>query len=262
MRLFDSHCHIDFPQFDEDRAAMLGRMWETGLIGCVAVSVELEALPRLFRLAESETRVWASVGIHPNHETHQEPTVDQLCELAQHPRCVAIGETGMDFFRHHVSPEVQEARFRTHIRAARELDKPVIVHMREADSHTLRVLEEEEIAACGGIMHCFSSDLDAARRALDMGMHISFSGNVTFPKNEALRQVAAAVPEDRLLIETDSPYLAPVPKRGKRNEPAYVLHVAECLAALRDMPLEALCALTTANAARRFAIDMPSVSMA
>ena len=146
MRLFDSHCHIDFPQFDEDRAAMIGRMQETGLVGCVAVSVELEALPRLFRLAESEVNVWASVGIHPNHETRQEPTVDQLCELAQHSRCVAIGETGMDFFRHHVSPEVQEARFRTHIRAARELAKPVIVHMREADADTLRVLEEEGIA--------------------------------------------------------------------------------------------------------------------
>ena len=258
MRLFDSHCHIDFPQFDEDRAAMIGRMQETGLVGCVAVSVELEALPRLFRLAESEVNVWASVGIHPNHETRQEPTVDQLCELAQHSRCVAIGETGMDFFRHHVSPEVQEARFRTHIRAARELAKPVIVHMREADADTLRVLKEEAIEACGGIMHCFSSDLDAARRALDMGMDISFSGNVTFPKNEALRQVAAAVPDERLLIETDSPYLAPVPQRGKRNEPAYVVHVAECLAALRGMPLDTLCELTTVNAARRFGID-PSV---
>lgn len=258
MRLFDSHCHIDFPQFDEDREAMIGRMWDTGLVGCVAVSVELEALPRLFRLAESERGVWASVGIHPNHETDQEPTVDRLCELAEHPRCVAIGETGMDFFRHHVPPAVQEARFRTHIRAARDLGKPVIVHMREADADTLRVLKDEGVEDCGGIMHCFSSDREAADRALDMGMDISFSGNVSFARNEALREVAATVPDERLLIETDSPYLAPVPKRGKRNEPAYVLHVAECLAAVRGVSVEALCELTTANAARRFGIELPA----
>jgi TatD DNase family protein len=254
MRLFDTHCHIDFPHYEEDRTAMLGRMREAGLIGCVAVSVELEALPRLLHMAESETDVWASVGIHPNHETEREPTVDGLCELAQHPRCVAIGETGMDFFRHHVPPAVQEARFRTHIRAARVLGKPVIVHMREADADTLRVLKQEGIEACGGIMHCFSSGMDAASRALDMGMDISFSGNVTFPKNEALRQVAARVPEDRLLIETDAPYLAPVPQRGKRNEPAFVRHVAECLAEVRGIPVESLADVTTANALHRFAL--------
>jgi TatD DNase family protein len=257
MRLFDTHCHIDFPQFDADRPDMIGRMREAGLIGCVAVSVELEQWPRLFRLAESEANIWASVGIHPNHEAGQEPTVAQLCELAQHPRCVAIGETGMDFFRHHVPPEVQQMRFRTHIRAARELGKPVIVHMREADDDTLRILEEERVEACGGIMHCFSSDIDAARKAVDMGMDISFSGNVTFPKNEALRQVAAWVPAERLLIETDAPYLAPVPQRGKRNEPAFVRHVAECLAGVRGQAPEALAASTTANAIRRFSLPIP-----
>ena len=254
MRLFDTHCHIDFPHYEEDRTAMLERMREAGLIGCVAVSVELEALPRLLHMAESEADVWASVGIHPNHETDKEPTVEGLCELAQHPRCVAIGETGMDFFRHHVPPAVQEARFRTHIRAARVLGKPVIVHMRDADADTLRVLKQEGIEACGGIMHCFSSGMDAASRALDMGMDISFSGNVTFPKNEALRQVAARVPEDRLLIETDAPYLAPVPQRGKRNEPAFVRHVAECLAEVRGIPVESLADVTTANALHRFAL--------
>ena len=256
MRLFDTHCHIDFPHYEEDREAMLARMREAGLIGCVAVSVELDELPRLFRLAEAEANVWCSVGIHPNHEAEREPTVEQLCELAQHPKCVAIGETGMDFFRHHVAPEVQEARFRTHIRAARALGKPVIVHMREADADTLRVLAEEGIGECGGIMHCFSSGMDAASRALDMGMDISFSGNVTFPRNEALRQVAARVPDERLLIETDAPYLAPVPHRGKRNEPAFVRHVAECLAEVRGMPVEALAEATTANAIRRFALPI------
>jgi TatD DNase family protein len=260
MRLFDSHCHIDFPQFDEDRAAMLGRMWEAGLVGCVAVSVELAQMPRLIALSEAEPHIWISAGVHPNHELDEEPTVDALCAQAMHEKCVAIGETGMDFFRHHVPPEVQEARFRTHIRAARRLGKPVIVHMREADADTLRVLREEGVEACGGIMHCFSSDQGAARQALDMGMDISFSGNVTFAKNEALRQVAATVPDEHLLIETDSPYLAPVPQRGKRNEPAYVAHVAECLAALRGVSVEALCALTTANAARRFGIDIPAIA--
>jgi TatD DNase family protein len=256
MQLFDTHCHIDFPQFDEDRPSMIGRMREAGLIGCIAVSVELEAWPRLSRLAESEANIWVSIGIHPNHEAGQEPTVDHLCTLAQHPRCVAIGETGMDFFRHHVAPEIQESRFRTHIRAARELGKPVIVHMREADADTLRVLAEEGVSDCGGIMHCFSSDMDAANQAVDMGMDISFSGNVTFPKNEGLRQVAAWVPPERLLIETDSPYLAPVPQRGKRNEPAFVRHVAECLAEVRGQPLETLAALTTANAIRRFSLPI------
>jgi TatD DNase family protein len=257
MRLFDTHCHIDFPHYAEDRAAMIGRMRKAGLIGCIAVSVELEELPRLFQLAEAEANVWCSVGIHPNHEAAKEPTVEQLCELAKHPRCMAIGETGMDFFRHRVSPAVQEARFRTHIRAAKALSKPVIVHMREADADTLRILMEEGIEGCGGIMHCFSSGVDAASRALDMGMDISFSGNVTFPKNEELRQVAARVPESRLLIETDSPYLAPVPHRGKRNEPAFVRHVAECLAEVRGISVEALADVTTANAIRRFALPIP-----
>jgi len=254
VSLFDSHCHLDFPHFDEDRAEVFLRMQEEGVNRCVAVAVDLDHLPRLQSLAEHHDGVWFSVGIHPNHEMDEEPTVEQLCSLSNHPKCVAIGETGLDYFRHHVDPRLQEARFRTHIRAARECGRCVIVHNRDADADSIRVLREEAIGECGGIMHCFSADWDTARAALDLGMYISFSGNVTFKNNQQLRDVARKVPEDRLLIETDAPYLAPVPRRGKRNEPAYVLHVAECIAEVRDLPLEALATATTANAMQVFGL--------
>ncbi|MDX8387707.1 MAG: TatD family hydrolase [Ghiorsea sp.] len=252
MQLFDTHCHIDFEHFDDDRDDVFTRMAEAGVSKIVAVSVELEQTQRLIDLVESRENVWFSVGVHPNHEVDQEPTVEQLIQLSQHEKCVAIGESGMDFFRHHVEPDVQEARFRAHIQAAHQVNKPVIVHMREADEVTLRILKEENIADCGGIMHCFSSGWDAASQALDMGMSISFSGNVTFKNSPELREVAAKVPLESMLIETDSPYLAPVPKRGKRNEPTFVRHVAECIAEVRGMTVEALAEQTTANALKRF----------
>jgi len=252
MQLFDTHCHIDFEHFDDDRDDVFERMQEAGVTRIVAVAVELEQTPRLIKLVESRDGIWFSVGVHPNHEVDNEPTVDQLCELAQHEKCVAIGESGMDFFRAHVDPVVQEERFRTHIRAAHAVNKPVIVHMRDADETTLRILKEENIAGCGGIMHCFSSNWDSASQALDMGMSISFSGNVTFKRNDELRQVASKVPEESILIETDSPYLAPMPMRGKRNEPAFVKHVAQCVADTRQMSLDKLAEITTANALRRF----------
>ena len=160
----------------------------------------------------------------------------------------------MDFFRHHVEPDLQEQRFRTHIRAAKQLNKPVIVHNRDADSETIRILREENIAECGGIMHCFSADMQTANAAIDMGMSISFSGNVSFKRNDELRAVAATVPDEMLLVETDSPYLAPMPFRGKRNEPAYVRQVAECIAQVRNVSLSELAARTTANARARFRI--------
>jgi len=254
MQLFDTHCHIDFEHFDDDRDDVFTRMQEAGITRIVAVAVELEQTPRLIDLAESRDGVWFSVGVHPNHEVDKEPAVEQLCELAQHEKCVAIGESGMDFFRAQVDPVIQEERFRTHIRAAHAVNKPVIVHMRDADEATLRILKEENIAGCGGIMHCFSSNWQSASQALDMGMSISFSGNVTFKRNDALREVAAKVPEESILIETDSPYLAPVPMRGKRNEPTFVKHVAQCVADARQMPLDKLVEITTANALKRFSL--------
>lgn len=254
LSLFDSHCHLDFPQYEEDRDEVLVRMREEGIDRSIAVAVDFEHLNRLQALAEAHEGIWFSVGIHPNHEVAQEPTVEQLCELSKHPKCVAIGETGMDFFRHHVAPELQESRFRTHIRAARELNKPVIVHNRDADSDSIRILKEESIEQCGGIMHCFSADWQTAKAALDMDMYISFSGNVTFKNNQQLRDVAAQVPMDRILIETDAPFLAPVPHRGKRNEPTYVKHVAECIAEVKGLSIHSVAEISTGNALRVFGI--------
>jgi len=253
--LFDTHCHLDFSHFDDDRDAAIARMREAGVTRAMVVSVEAEQTERLRAFTESHEGFWHSVGVHPNHPVAEEPDVPELLRLSAHRRCVAIGETGLDFFRHQVAPEVQQARFRVHIRAACELGIPLIVHMREADERTLAILAEEQAHECGGVMHCFSSDWEAASRALDLGFSISFSGNVTFPRNEALREVAARVPDDALLIETDSPYLAPVPHRGKRNEPAFVRHVAECLARVRGVSLDDLAAMTTRNALRRFNLD-------
>jgi len=254
IRLVDTHCHIDFGQFDEDRAAAFERYSEAGGQWLVAVAVDLENIPRLRLLAETRDNVFFSVGVHPNHEVDAEPTFEQLCKLAEHPKCVAIGETGMDFFRHRVEAPVQESRFRTHIRAARAVDKPVIVHMRDADNDTLRVLGEEGAGECGGIMHCFSSNREVATQALDMGLSISFSGNVTYKANDELRAVAGFVPEEAILIETDSPYLAPMPHRGKRNEPAYVQYIAQCIAEVRGVSAAYIADLSHDNACRRFGI--------
>ncbi|MDQ6981876.1 MAG: TatD family hydrolase [Mariprofundus sp.] len=254
IRLFDSHCHVNFSHYTDDRDAMFERMAAGGVEGCTVVAVDLDHVHELKALAEARDNVWFSVGVHPNHEAETEPDVDTLCKLAEHPRCVAIGETGMDFFREHVSPAIQERRFRTHIRAAKTAGKPVIVHNREADIASLRILSEEGVGECGGIMHCFSSDWETASQAIDLGMSISFSGNVTFKRNDELRGVAEKVPDELLMIETDSPYLAPVPCRGKRNEPAYVRYVAECIAQVRGISLAQLAMQTTMNSRQRFII--------
>lgn len=251
--LVDSHCHLDFEQFDEDRAEVLTRL-EKALQWAIVVGVDLEHFPRILQTIENNPKLYCSVGIHPNHEVAHETNAEELCTLAQHPRCVAIGETGMDFFRDHVSKEVQSTRFRTHLQAANMAKKPVIVHMRQADEPTLNILDEENVQACGGVMHCFSSTIEVARQALDMGMYISFSGNITFKRNEELRDVVKFVPQDRFLIESDSPFLAPVPKRGKRNEPSYVQYVAQCVAEARQLTIEEVSHLTTNNAARLFQV--------
>ena len=254
IRLVDTHCHIDFSQFDEDREAAFERYSEAGGQWLVAVAVDVVNIPRLRELAEMRENVFFSVGVHPNHEIDAEPSFDGLCKLAEHPKCVAIGETGMDFFRHRVEPSVQEERFRTHIRAAKAVDMPLIVHMREADADTLRVLADAGVEQCGGIMHCFSSGRETAAQALDMGLSISFSGNVTFKANDELRAVAGFVPEEAILIETDSPYLAPMPYRGKRNEPAYVQYIAECIAEVRGVSAAYIADLSYDNACRRFGV--------
>ena len=212
---------------------------------CVAVT--MEDYPQIKDIAENHDKIFASVGVHPNYEDCHEPDVAELVAEAQHQKVVAIGETGLDYFRNEGDLEWQRDRFRTHIAAARESQKPLIIHTRKAADDTMDILEHEQAREAGGVMHCFAEDWKTARRALDIGFYISFSGIVTFRNAEALRDVARKVPMDRMLVETDSPYLAPVPMRGKRNEPGFVRHTAEFLAELRNIPLEELAATTTEN---------------
>ncbi len=254
MELFDSHCHLDFPHFDDDRDAVIARMTEAGVRRALLVAVDLDHMERLRTVAATSPGFAFTLGLHPNHEVAREPDLEALLALARsYPEIVAIGETGLDYFRHRVAPEVQRQRFRAHLETAAELELPVVIHMREADDDTLAILREMRPAS--GVMHCFSSGMAEAEQALELGLHISFSGNVTFKRNEELRAVAAVVPPDRLLIETDSPYLAPVPRRGERNEPSFVRHVAEVVARSRGMDVERLATVTTENAKALFGME-------
>ena len=213
----------------------------------LCVSIDLESYPAMRDLVLPYENVSLSVGVHPNDFDRQEPSVEELIALADHPRNVAIGETGLDFFRSEGDLEWQHQRFRTHIRAARETGKPLIIHTRDAREETLNILREEKAAQVGGVLHCFTENWEMASAALDMGFYISFSGIVTFKNAEALRDVAAKVPLDKMLIETDSPYLAPMPHRGKPNEPKYVYRVAETLADIRGMETSELADVTARN---------------
>jgi TatD DNase family protein len=244
----DSHCHIDFPDFSEGVSPLLANMQSAQVDAALCVSVNLENYPRVLATAEAHQNVFASVGVHPDHEQGREPSVDELVSLAGHPRVVAIGETGLDYFRmQREAVDWQRARFRTHIRAARLAAKPLIIHTRNAAEDTLAIMAEEAADQCGGVMHCFTESWEVAEAALAMGFYISFSGIVTFKSAKDLKQVACRVPLERMLIETDAPYLAPMPHRGKRNEPAYVRHVAEEIAALRGIALEQVASATSKN---------------
>ena len=250
--LVDSHCHLDFPDLASDLPGILERMRTAG-VGCaVCVSVNLEDFPRVLALSERHPELYATVGVHPEYTDAEEPTKARLLELAAHPKVIAIGETGLDYYWQKDRPEWQRQRFRTHIRAARDCRKPLVVHMRDAADDTLGILAEEEASAVGGIMHCFTETWDVARRALDLGFLISFSGIVTFRNATAIHEVARMAPLDRILVETDAPYLAPVPYRGKRNEPSYVRHVAESVASLRGISTEEVVSATTSNFYRLF----------
>ncbi len=256
--LTDSHCHITF----EPLASQLPRILHNAsanAVGCMlCVSVSLEGFPQVLEVAHTHGQVYASVGMHPGETGGEEPTTEKLLALAADPRVVAIGETGLDYYRSSGGETQQQERFRRHIRAARACGKPLIIHTREARADTLRILREEQAGQVGGVMHCFTEDWDTASAALDLGFYISFSGILTFRTAESLRAVAARVPQERLLIETDSPYLAPVPLRGKTNEPAHVRHVAERLAALRGLGLAETARITTENFFRLFtAARMP-----
>lgn len=234
-RLIDSHCHLDFDGLSNRLPEVLAAMEASDVGGCMTIGVTLEEAPQVLAIAAAYEQVFASVGVHPEYADHQEPDVETLCALAQHPKVLAIGETGLDYHWHKDQPEWQRERFRVHIRAAKVLNKPLVIHTREAAEDTLAILKEEGAGAVGGILHCFTESLAVAEQAIDLGFYISISGIVSFKNAAQVHEVARSIPLDRLLVETDSPYLAPVPYRGKPNEPAYVRHVAEAIANLRQI---------------------------
>jgi TatD DNase family protein len=251
----DSHCHLDFPDFADDLPRLLDAMRAAEVTHALCISVDLPDFPRVHALAVAHSNLYASAGTHPDYPDTEEPTVDRLTTLAALPKVVAIGETGLDYFRQEGDLDWQRARFRTHIRAAREAGKPLVIHTRAAAADTLAIMREERAADVGGVMHCFTETWEVAQAAIDLGFHISFSGIVTFKNAVELKDVARRVPLERMLIETDSPYLAPVPFRGKRNEPSYVPHVAVEIARLRDLPVADVAAATSTNFFRLFRID-------
>jgi TatD DNase family protein len=250
--LIDSHCHLDFPELSARLPEVLQRMADAGVTQALCISVTLEDWPKVIALAEQHPQLHASVGVHPDYQDRPEPTLDDLLRRAAHPRVVAIGETGLDYYRLKGDLEWQRERFRTHIRAARACGKPLVIHTREAAQDTLRLMREEGAGEAGGVMHCFTESLQVAEEAIEIGFHISFSGIVTFKNASALKEVARAIPLERMLVETDSPYLAPVPYRGKTNEPGFVRHVAEEIAKLRGISFEAVASATTENYFRVF----------
>lgn len=250
--LVDSHCHLDFPDLSVRLPELLGAMEGNGVGAAVCIGVNLEDFPRVLALAEAHPHLYATVGVHPEYQDAEEPTVERLVALANHPKVIAIGETGLDYYWQKDRPEWQRQRFRNHIRAAKLSRKPLVVHTRDSADDTLRLLAEEGADSVGGVMHCFTENWEVAARALDLGFHLSFSGIVTFKNAVALKDVASRAPLDRILVETDSPYLAPVPYRGKTNQPAYVRHVAEEIAKLRGLGVEEVAAATTDNFFRLF----------
>ena len=247
----DSHCHINFPELAARMPELLAKMAENQVTHALCVSVDLPDFPQVLALAERYPHIYASVGVHPDYEDTPEPSVEQLVALSNHPKIIAIGETGLDYFRLQGDLEWQRERFRTHIRASRITRKPLIIHTRAASADTIRIMQEEgagtDQGGVAGVMHCFTESLDVAQAALAMGFYISFSGIVTFKSAKDLQAVARAVPLERMLIETDSPYLAPVPQRGKMNEPGFVRHVAEYIATLKELPLSQVAVQTSDN---------------
>lgn len=245
--LVDSHCHLNFPELVSDLDALLAKMRENDVAYALCISVTMGEFPQVLSIAEKHPNIFASIGLHPDYPDEKEPEVAKLTRLGAHPRVIAFGETGLDYFRLTGDLEWQRDRFRNHIRAARAAGKPLVIHTRAAAQDTMRILREEGAEAAGGVMHCFTESREIAQNALDLGFYISFSGIVTFKNAHALKDVARSVPLDRLLVETDAPYLAPVPYRGKTNQPAFVKHVAEEIARLRGISFEEIAAATTDN---------------
>lgn len=256
----DSHCHLDFPDLAGQLDLILDEMKHNQVTHALCVSVNLEDFPRVQALAQKYDHLFASVGVHPDYENLAEPQSAQLAALANLPKVIAIGETGLDYFRLTGDLEWQRDRFRQHIRAAKQCAKPLIIHTRSAAEDTLRIMKEEGASEIGGVMHCFTENWDVARQAMEMNFYISFSGIVTFKNATALKEVAKKIPLERMLIETDSPYLAPVPHRGKLNQPAFVRFVAEEIAHLRDVHIEDIAMATTKNFCDLFRISNDKIS--
>lgn len=254
MHIVDSHCHIDrvdFEQFGGSIESMLAHAQELSVKEFLCVCIDLEHFDDVFLLAKNHASIYASVGVHPTEQEGKDPSVDELLTLADDKKIIAIGETGLDYF--HVEKESadwQRARFRRHIAASNQSSKPMIIHTRQAKEDTIRIMREENAQA--GVMHCFSEDWATAKAALDLGFYISFSGIITFKSAGALREVAKKIPADRLLVETDAPYLTPVPNRGKPNSPAYTYYVAQKLAEIRGVSVEEIASATTQNFKRLF----------
>jgi TatD DNase family protein len=250
----DSHCHLDFPEFAAELPQLLATMRELDVTHALCIAVDLPAWPNVVAIAQAHANLYATVGVHPDYADTPEPTVADLVARAQTDKVVAIGETGLDYYRLEGDLEWQRERFRRHIRAARESGKPLVIHTRAAAADTLAIMREERASEVGGVMHCFTETWDVAQGALDLGFHISFSGIVTFKNAVELKDVARRVPLDRMLIETDSPYLAPMPYRGKRNQPAWVRYVGEEVARLRGVDAPAIAHATSSNFFRLFNI--------
>ena len=256
----DSHCHLDFPEFQSRIPEVLSNMRASQVSHALCVSVDLPDFPNVLKLAQDNSNLFASVGVHPDYEHTPEPSFEFLVDTAnKHSKIVAIGETGLDYFRmgnrSYESMEWQRERFRTHIRAAIATGKPLIIHTRSASEDTIKILKEEDAGRIGGVMHCFTESLDVAKAAMDMGFYISFSGIVTFKSAKELQETCKRIPLERMLIETDSPYLAPIPYRGKTNEPAWVSNVGKFIADLKDIPVEQLAMQTSINFFQCFQID-------
>jgi len=251
----DSHCHldrIDLKDFNNSFTQLLDTIQQADVERMLCVSISLDEYPAMKALVEGRDNIDISVGVHPCDTQDDIVKLQQLIELGNDSKVVAIGETGLDYYYSAETREQQLASFKVHMQAANELAKPVIIHTRDAQQDTLDILKEGNVASCGGVLHCFTESWEMAKQALDMGMYISFSGIVTFRNAQALRDVALKVPDDRFLIETDSPYLAPVPHRGKQNHPGWVGHVAECLAQVRGSTIENIAAQSRENYLRLF----------
>lgn len=248
--LIDSHCHldrIDLMPYQGDFGNFMEAVSQNQIEHLVTIAIDLESYPSMLSLVSDYPQISVTVGVHPNVTNGKDPTVDELIVLGQDNKVIGIGETGLDYFRSEGDVSWQQQRFRNHIRAAKKLKKPLIIHTRDAKQDTLRILQEEKAAEVGGIIHCFTEDWEFAKSALDLNFYISFSGIVTFNNAKEIKEVAKKIPADRFLIETDSPYLAPAPYRGKPNYPIYVRHVAEHIAELRGVTFDTIADQSTTN---------------